>query len=556
LPFVTILGMLIATAACCGATPPCRFVDRIDESGIAFHHFSPPTSQSHVHLAFGSGVGWTDYDGDGWNDLFFCQGQSWTGVNEWDDPDHSNALFRNQGNGTFVDVSRQAGLWDSFYAMGISVGDYNNDGFPDLYVSSFSRNRCYRNNGDGTFTEVGRELGVAESRYSSSCTWSDIDADGNLDLYVVNYLKITAEDYPLCRKHVSGQPVSVICHPRYLQPEYDVLYHNLGDGRFADMTERAGLKREPPRQGLGIVTADLDRDGDADLYVANDTVPNHLWVNQENGTFTDQGVISGTALNRDGRRESGMGVGLGDVDGDGRLDLFCTHYFAETNTLYRNEGRGFFWDVTNEFGLAAPSIQRLSFGTSLLDVENDGFLDLFVASGHIEYNLQKTGRNDPFAQLPQLFWNRQGKRFQDISQNAGPYFEEPHVGRGCAVGDYNGDGRLDLVVNHLNDKPVLLRNDSDPVGHSLRVNLIGTRSNRDGIAAFVEVQAGGRKLVRSRSAAISYLSCDEPILHFGVGQATGIERVMVQWIGGRRESWDSLPVDVPLQLIEGTGRLD
>lgn len=548
-----VLGLLIASTRSQAGEPRYRLSDMIDGSGIGFRHVSPPSQKAHVHLLFGAGVGWADYDRDGWPDVFFTQGQGWAGVKEWRDPDHSNRLYRNRGDGSFADVTQDAGLIDSFYGMGLSAGDYNNDGFPDLYVTSFSRNRCYRNNGDGTFSEVAQQTGTAEERYSSSCTWSDIDADGNLDLYVINYLKIDPNAYPICPKDIDGQRIYRICHPRDLQAEYDVLYHNEGDGRFTDVSERAGLTREPPRQGLGIITADLDRDGDADFYVANDTVPNHLWINQGNGTFLDDGMISGSALNRKGQRESGMGVAVGDVDGDGRFDLFVTHYYNETNTLYRNEGEGFFLDATNEFGLAGPSRLRLSFGTLLCDVDNDGFLDMFIASGHIEYNLHKLGVDHPFAQLPQLYLNQSGKRFHDISAESGPYFTRPRVGRGCAAADYDRDGRLDLVVNHLNDRPALLHNQTTPVGNTLRVELVGTRSNRDGIAAVVEVHAGERKLVRTRTAAISYLSCNEHRFSIGVGRVTELDRVVVHWPGGRRESWQSVSTGVLVHLIEGTG---
>ena len=525
-----------------------RFEDATAAAKIAFEHRSPLSEERHVHLTMGSGVAWIDFDRDGRPDVYFAQGSDWPPTSR-----ESSRLHRNRGDGTFADVTEAAGLVDPFYAMGLAAGDYDGDGFADLYVSGFGMNRCYRNNGDGTFADVAQALQVDHAGYGSSCTWGDIDGDGLLDLFVVNYLAIDPQKYPLCSRDVDGRRLYFACHPQRVSPQYDVLYRNEGDGTFADVTESAGLRRDPARQGLGIAAADLDGDGDLDFYVANDTVPNQLWENQGTGTFADAGFLSNTALNRHGVAEAGMGVAVGDVNGDGRFDLFVTNYYAETNTLYRNEGGLGFLDVTDEMGLAAPSRLRLGFGTSLADFENDGWLDLFVANGHVHDRLKLFGRDEPYAQPAQLFRNERGRRFADVSSQAGEYFGREVVGRGSAAADYDGDGRIDLAVQHLNSPAALLRNTTEPAGSALRIELVGVESNRDGIGAVVEVQAAGRVLTRLRPGSTSYLSCDEARLTIGVGDAEVAERVTVTWPSGRREAWDELSTGRVHCLVEGTG---
>lgn len=527
------------------------FDDVTAAAGISFRHVSPLSEERHIHLYMGSGLSWLDYDRDGWPDLYFCQGTASPPKSSRDQP--SNRLFRNRGQSEFTDVTELAGLIESEYSMGAASADFDNDGFADLYVTNFGENRLYLNNGDGTFSEVGRALGVNDSRFGSSCCWADIDRDGNLDLYVSNYLQIDLAKYPLCRTRYAGREISFGCHPHYVPAAYDVLFRNLGDGRFEDFSERAGLHHEPARQGLGVMSADLDGDGDADFYVGNDTVPNQLWENQGNGTFRDRGLESGAALNRHGAAEASMGVAIGDVDGDSQFDLFVTNYFNETNTLYRNEGGLQFLDVTEDFGLAAPSRLRLGFGVSLIDANNDGWLDMFVANGHVQDRLKELGRDDePFAQLAQLFVNDRGRRFRDESDRSGAYFRQPQIGRGTATADFNRDGRSDIAVLHLNGQPALLRNTSH-AGHWLSVRLVGTTSNRDGVGAVVTVQLENRQLVRLKHAGASYLSCDEERLLIGVGMAKKVNRLAVRWPSGREEQWDDLPADNTYHLIEGTG---
>lgn len=521
---------------------------------LEFQHRSPLTVKRHLHLIMGSGVGWLDYDNDGFPDLFCAQGENWQSSlrkKQVTELEWSHRLFRNREGQQFQDVTEAAGLTGFGYGMGIAVGDFNHDGFEDLYVSLFGRNQLFCNNGDGTFTNISQSAHVDHPGYGASCTWSDLNGDGLLDLYIANYLEIDREHYPICSRRVDGSRFYFVCHPRYVPGEFDVIYRNLGNGKFLDISQQAGLHSETPRQGLGVFAADYDRDGDQDLYVANDSVANQLWVNDGHGHFTDQALIAGLAFNRAGDREAGMGLAGADYNGDGMLDLFVTNYFGETNTLYRNEGALFFLDVTDETGLAAPSRVRLGFGTSFVDLNNDGWEDLFVANGHVHDRLAQLGKSEPFEQEPQLFYNESGKRFREISGSAGAFFQTRQVGRGSAVADFNRDGLADLAVSHLNQKLVLLQNQSRTKGQSLSLKLIGTAGNRSAIGAILEIRAGTRNLLRLRKGSSSYLSSDESRILTGLGNHQAPVTVKVNWAGGKSEIWTGLEPGKHYTLIEG-----
>ena len=372
---------------------------------------------------------------------------------------------------------------------------------------------------------------------------------------MANYLRLDKDNYPLCKHTELGKTYHSGCHPRYQKHEYDILYRNDGNGSFTDISEASGLQSGLARCGLGVVATDLDNDGDVDFYVANDTVHNQLWINDGAGVFTDEALLAGVAVNRIGLAEAGMGVAAGDVDGDGLPDLFVTNYFGESNTFYRNEGFGF-TDVTSEYGLAAPSKLRLAFGASLFDVDNDGWLDLFVANGHVHTEQPAMGRNEPFAQLPQLFRNQSGRRFSDVSITSGDYFKRRLVGRASCVADFDRDGRLDLAVQHLNGSATLLRNKTASVGRVVQIELVGTRSSRDGNNAVVIVKAGGRQITRASIGSSSYLSSSESRLTIGIGENNVADSVEVRWPGGVKESWSSVPTANVRRLVEGTGSVD
>ncbi|MCH9652344.1 MAG: CRTAC1 family protein [Planctomycetes bacterium] len=525
-------------------------------SQVEFQHQSPLTLKRHLHLMMGSGVGWIDYDNDGFPDLYCGQGEAWNTVRENNrvdvELDLSNRLYQNRNHGQFQDVTALAGLISVGYSMGIAVGDYNHDGFDDLYVSQFGRNLFYCNNGDGTFSEITQSAHVDNPGYGASCTWADLNGDGLLDLYVVNYLKIDRQNYPICSRKFDGKHVYFICHPRYVPGQYDVIYQNLGNGSFLNVSKKSGLFSETARQGLGVFATDFDHDGDMDIYVANDSVANQLWINDGRGVFTDQALIAGVAFNRSGDREAGMGIAGADYNGDGLLDLFVTNYFGETNTLYRNEGSLFFLDVTDETGLATASRVRLGFGASFLDCNNDGWQDLFVTNGHVHDRLAQLGKNEPYEQEPQLFLNHRGVRFNDVSENAGTFFQEKQVGRGSAVADWNRDGLADLAVSHLNGKLVLLENRLKSSHQSLSLKLIGSISNRSGIGAKIEVTTGAKKLTRFCRGSSGYLSADDRWVLLGLGNYRGLISVKVTWPQGKTEIWSGLRPGDRYTLIEGT----
>lgn len=546
---ITILLALMFRPACADELTGARFSDVTARSQIQFRHHSPLTAQRHLHLTMGSGVAWIDFDCDGWPDLYCAQGKTYPldtvepeengrGISTA----HSDAILRNQRGTDFSDVSSPAGILTDDYAMGLAPGDFNNDGFPDLYVTTLGKNRLHRNNGDGTFTETASENGMDHAGYGASSTWVDLNNDGSCDLFVVNYLNIDHQDYPLCTTEYQGRTFPIVCPPRQLEARHDVLYASVGDGRFQDISQSSGLHAVSPAPGLGVVAADFDADGNIDVYVANDSVPNHLWVNQGNLRMKEEGDLSGTSLNRYGAREAGMAAVAGDLSGNHRPDLFVTNYFNETNTLYRNEGYGLFLDVTSELGLAGVSRLKLGFGASLLDANGDGWLDLFVANGHVNDLLTETGRNEPFAQLSQLLLNREGRRFDDVAESAGNYFQTPLVGRSSSVADFNHDGRPDLAVLHLNGPVILLENHSvaNPSPPVVAIQLVGTMCNRDAIGAVVEVKTDSGLLVRHQLGSCGYLSADERRMTISIPAQQAASEVRVHWPGGDSETW---PVD-------------
>ncbi|MBX6316097.1 MAG: CRTAC1 family protein, partial [Isosphaeraceae bacterium] len=491
----------------------------------------------------GGGIGLLDYDGDGWLDVYAVQGGRL--VPEVSSPTAAgDRLFRNRGDGTFEDVTTAAGLIgaDHRFGHGVAVGDYDNDGDPDLFLTRLDAYRLYRNRGDGTFEDVTTAAGLGGPRdWPTSAAFADFDHDGDLDLYVCHYAVWDVHHPRLCQRP-DGTPS--YCPPRAVEPTQDRLFRNDG-GRFVDVTAGSAIAGEAGR-GLGVVAADLDGDGRIDFFVANDSSANYLFLNHGGGRFEEVGHEAGVACGAEGGYQAGMGVACGDLDGDGRLDLAVTNFFGESTTLYHNLGRGLFVDRTAASGLAAATRHLLGFGTAFLDANNDGQLDLLTVNGHVI-----DGRPDfPYQMPAQLLAGVGRGRLADVSEQAGAAFRTPRLGRGLAVGDLDNDGRLDAVAIDQNRPLVYLHNCSRG-GHWIRFQLEGTASNRDGVGAMVTVQAGGRRLVAARFGGGSYQSASDPRLHFGLGGADRVDQIEVAWPSGRLDRFSNLAVDQDYRLREG-----
>jgi hypothetical protein len=494
----------------------------------------------------GSGVGLLDFDGDGWLDIFLAQGSPMPRAAT----DHRFAaqFYRNNRDGTFTDVAREAGVAFEGFGQGVAVGDYDGDGHPDLYVSGFGQGALYRNKGDGTFEDVTRKAGVASPGWATSCAFADLDGDGDLDLYVVHYLADTVDARGNPTANCNALPGTIgYCPPSAFAPEPDALYRNNGDGTFTDVSQESGIAT-PAGNGLGLAIADFDDDGRLDIFVANDKTPNFLFHNLGGLRFAEVALAWGVALNESGLLRAGMGVAAGDYDGDGRIDLLVTNFYEEGSTLYRNVRPGQFETATARAGLLVPSRSRLGFGAGFLDADNDGRLDLFVANGHIN-DVRPLGM--PYAMNAQLFQNTGEGRFQEVSNAAGPYFREPVLGRGAAVGDLDNDGDADLVVTHLGRPPALLLNETAHRGSVLRLTLAGRAPGRTPIGAKVTVHAGSMMLIRVVAGGTSYLSASDTQVLIGLGSAARADRVEVHWPSGRIQSWTGLPTEQDLLIQEG-----
>jgi len=536
-----------------------------EEVGLKFHHFTGAVGEFYMPEIMGAGVALFDYDNDGDLDVYLIQG---TTFDPAQDPQRTkllpapgwkpgNRLFRNllseTGKLQFVDVTEKAGVGHIGYGMGAAVGDYDNDGFQDLYVTNFGRNVLYHNNGDGTFTDVTAKAGVDDERWSTSAAWVDYDRDGRLDLFVANYLDFTVKGNKHCFASTGERDY---CTPKVYQPAPARLFHNRGDGTFEDVTEAAGIGRALG-PGLGVVCADFNADGWPDIYVANDGAAAHLWINQRNGTFKEMSLLSGTAYSADGLPQAGMGVTAGDFDGDGDEDIFKTNLSNEGANLYVNDGRANFYDASAEFGLLLPTFPYTGFGTEWFDYDNDSQLDLFIANGAVNRIEALRGKPYPFGQPNQLFHNEgQAKKFREMTSVAGPGFALSEVSRGAAFGDINNDGAVDIVVANNNGPVRLFLNQSRSLNgnHWLLVRLEASQGNRFAIGAMVEVRQRGRRLLRRAHTDSSYLSANDIRVHFGLGEDARIEELIVHWPDGKRESWDKIPADRIVSIRQGTGK--
>jgi enediyne biosynthesis protein E4 len=510
-----------------------RFMDVAAKVGITLMNICGGASKDYIVEANGNGAAFFDYDNDGDMDVLIVNGSTLENYKNGGDP--MIALYKNNG-GTFVDVTREAGLLKRGWGMGVCVGDYNNDGYQDLYITAYGPSILFRNNGDGTFSDVTVSAGVSNVHWSTNCAFGDYDRDGHLDLYVANYVAFDEKNTsvrganPKCR----FLGIDVFCGPQGLQGEPDVLFHNNGNGTFTDATKSAGIK-DPNYYGFAVVFSDFDNDGWPDIYVANDGNPNFLFHNNRNGTFSEIGILSGSGLNEAGRAQSGMGVGVGDYDGNGLFDIFVTNFANDTNTLYQNMGKMLFSDVTALAGLGEISLQYLGWGTGLEDFDNDGLPDIFVANGHVYPQVDAFDTGQHYAQRKELYRNLGGGKFKEIARDAGNDLMIPKSSRGAAFGDFDNDGNVDVLVVNMNDRPSLLRNEGGNGNHWITLRLEGRRSNRDAIGSRVEIQAGGKTQVHEVRSGGSYLSHNDMRLHFGLGAATRVDRIRIRWPNGNVE---------------------
>jgi hypothetical protein len=550
---VTKTPALQATVMPIPAAPagPFRFTDIVAGSGVDFVHTSGMTAEKRFPTANGSGVAMFDFDGDGKLDLYFATGNPLPLAAR---PAASNRLYRNLGGGKFQDQTERSGLGFRGYCHGITVGDIDNDGDPDLFLSNFGGDSLYLNNGYGTFTEIGRKAGIfRDGSWSSSAAFLDFDRDGDLDLYVSRY---GDWQYPRDDQFCGDRQRQIrrYCPPASLRAVKHTLFRNNGDLTFSDVTDRAGVGRNDGH-GFAAVAADLDGDGKVDLHVANDRDPHFLFLNNGDGTFRDASEDSGAAFDIEGQAQAGMGVDAEDIDGDGRPDLYVTNFADEYNTLYRNLGRGYFLDATANFGLAVDSVPYIGWGCILADFDNDGWPDIMTANAEIDDNAVSLGKPLSYGQPPLLHRNLEGKRFQLANRGAGSYFGGDHLGHGLAVADLDDDGDLDVVINHKDGPPAILRNDTTSENHWIRLVLEGTRSPRDPIGARIEVLTGGRVIHRLKKSGHSLMSSHDPRLLVGIGSATAVERVTIRWPSGAVSSLDKPAIGMTHQVIEpGAGQ--
>lgn len=531
--------------------PFSRFTDVAFAAGLTHPMFYGEEDRiTYIYESMGGGCAFFDYDNDGWMDVFILGGSRLAGV----PADVSNRLYHNNKDGTFTDVTQDAGLYDAGWACGVCVGDYNNDGYEDLFCTCYGHNKLYRNNGDGTFTDVTRESGLWDERvrFSTGCSFLDYNRDGHLDIFVANYVQFDKKHPPLpsaSNLNCSFEGVPVYCGPRGLVPGFHSLYRNNGDGTFTDVSEKAGISAVNQSYGLTAVSADFDNDGWPDIFVACDSTPSLLFMNNRDGTFREEGLIRGVAVSGDGSEQAGMGVGVGDVYLDGNLDLFVTHFQGESGGLYRNIGKGQFNDVSSTARLSVET-RYVSWGAGIVDLDNDGFPDIFAVTGNVYPEIEKRYPQYPFKGPRTLFRNLGDGTFEELLDGAGPGISEKFVSRGCAFGDFDNDGDLDILIMNMNAPPSLLRNDAPPGNHWIKVKLIGTKSNRSGIGARVVVHYGGRVQAQQLLSQSSYLSSNDPRLHFGLGAATRAD-VEIFWPSGMRESARNLAVDREIGFREG-----
>jgi enediyne biosynthesis protein E4 len=539
---------------------PVVFENVTKGSGLdKFHHRSGTREKKTIIETPGSGVALIDYDNDGWLDIYFLNGSTIAAL-KGEEAAPRAMLLHNNHDGTFTDVTEKAGVANERWGFGVAVADYDNDGWPDIYVANYGKNRLYHNNHDGTFTDVAEKAGVALGGWSTGPTWGDYDHDGRLDLFVPGYVKFDPERPPIAGKN--GIPknfcdfrgVSVMCGPRGLPGESDHLFHNNRDGTFTDVSLKAGVADGKGYYGFASVFVDVDDDGWVDLAVANDSTPNYLYHNRHDGTFEDVSYLSGFALSEDGREQASMGIAVGDYNRDGKVDFYLTSFSDDYNTLYRNDGDGNFTDASFAAGVAEPTIPFLGWGTGFLDFDNDGLSDIFVANGHVYPGVDQQDWGTTWAQRPQLFRNLDGKRFQEVPPATGSGLANLLTARGAAFGDLFNDGHIDVVINNIDSTPTLLRNMVRNNNHWIAFKLVGgPKGPRDAIGAKIFVTTGNVRQRADIYSGGSYGSSSDQRPHFGLGAAGRIDKLEIHWPDGAQEEISVPGVDRIFTVVEGKG---
>ena len=558
LRLLLLMSAALLTAQSPSAPPQdsvAYFTDLAQQSGLTMTNvFGGVDTKKYIIETTGTGVAIFDYDNDGWPDIFLVNGTTLEGFPKAKAP--TNHLYRNNHDGTFTDVTDKAGLAASGWGQGVCVGDYDNDGWEDLYVTYYGKNRLYHND-RGVFVEVSDKAGVAGTGkdWDAGCAFVDYDRDGHLDLMVSNYVDFDLSTAPAPGERASciWKGVAVMCGPRGLPGGKNILYHNRGDGTFEDATRKARIDQTNGHYCLSVSPFDFDDDGWPDIYVACDSTPSILYRNNHDGTFTDVAVTAGAAFNEDGREQAGMGSTIGDYDGDGRLDIFKTNFSDDTSTLYHNNGDGTFTDATTEAGLGLHT-KYLGWGTMFVDIDNDGWPDLLLVNGHVYPEVDKQHLGSTYQEPRILYRNRGNGTFADISEHAGPGITTTSSARGLAVGDLWNDGRMSAVISNMNAAPSLLVNQVRSHNHWIAVRAIGTKSNRDGIGARILVRAGGRNLIDEVRSGSSYNSNSDMRVHFGLGPTTQVDFVEIRWPSGLVEHFEGLGVDTIHTLKEGSGK--
>ena len=529
------------------ASPSLVFEDVAAEAGLDFQHFSGSPEKQYILESMSGGVAWIDFDRDGWMDLYLVNGGRWEDLVQGKRT-VSNALYRNDGDGTFTNVTEKAGVGNRHWGMGVAAGDYDNDGWVDLFVCNYGPNTLYRNNGDGTFKDMTGTAGVGDGRWGVSASWGDYDADGWLDLYVTNTVQFDYKNPDPMECHYRG--ITVQCGPLGMVGDSDILYRNNRDGTFSDLSEKAGVSDVPPSYGLGAIWTDYDNDGDLDLYVANDQMANFLFRNLGDGTFEETGLFAGAAFSDDGTAQGSMGVDFGDYDRDGLLDIYITHFSDDYNTLFRNLGQGRFRDMTRGAGLTFSSWPMVGWGTGFADLDHDGWEDIFAANGHVFPQVDGYKIGTSFHQRSQVFRNLGDGKFQEVS--AGLDKLKSWSSRGVAFADFDNDGDIDVAVNNLDGIPWLLRNrKGSQAGNWLLLSLEGTRTNRSAIGTRVTLETGEGKQIREVRGGSSYESTHDFRVHFGLGGLETVKKLIVRWTDGTTQDFENLSVNRVYRLKEG-----